>query len=126
MGSHRLNLTVRFVLELIALVALGRWGWQIGDGVWRLVLMVTIPLIAAGLWGTSAVPDDPSRSGKALVQVSGATRLAIELGIFALATWAVYQTSAIHWSWTFGIAIILHYLVSYDRILWLIRTNWRS
>jgi hypothetical protein len=32
MGSHPLNLAVRFALELSALAALGVWGWRQGDG----------------------------------------------------------------------------------------------
>ena len=91
MATHPLNLAVRFVLELAALYALGLWGWRHGDGVWRFVIAAAIPLIAAALWGTFAVPGDPSRSGSAPVPVAGVLRLALELGFFAAATLALYD-----------------------------------
>jgi hypothetical protein len=63
LGSNPINLAVRFILEIIGLVALGWWGWNQADGIARFALALGIPLLAAALWGTFAVPDDPSRSG---------------------------------------------------------------
>ena len=65
MGSHPINLALRFLLELSALFAMGVWGWRYSEGWLRFVLALSIPIIAAVLWGTFAVPDDPSRSGGA-------------------------------------------------------------
>jgi hypothetical protein len=48
-------------------------------------------------------------------------RLALELAVFAFATWALYEVGAIELSWTLGIVVTIHYLASYDRILWLIK-----
>jgi hypothetical protein len=120
MGTHPLNLAVRFVLELAALYALGRWGWRHGDGGWRFVVAAAIPLIAASAWGVFAVPGDPSRSGLAPVPVSGLARLALELGFFASATLALYDLGYTVLTATFSTAIVVHYLLSYDRIRWLI------
>lgn len=121
MGSHPINLVIRFLLELSALLALGVWGWQQAEGSLRFVLAVTIPLSAAILWGVFAVPGDPSRSGTAPIAVPGMLRLALELAVFGFATWALYQVGATGLSWTLGIAVTLHYLTSYDRLLWLIK-----
>jgi hypothetical protein len=120
MATHPLNLAVRFVLELAALYALGLWGWRHGDGGWRFVIAGVIPLIAAALWGTFTVPGDPSRSGSAPVPVSGLVRLALELGFFASATLALYDLGYTVLTATFSAAIVVHYLLSYDRIRWLI------
>ena len=120
MGTHPLNLAVRFLLELSALSALGLWGWRHGDGVWRFVIAAAIPLIAAALWGTFAVPGDPSRSGSAPVPVAGLFRLALEFGFFASATWALYDLRYGVLSAVFGAAVVIHYLLSYDRVSWLI------
>ena len=86
----------------------------------RLALESLVPIVAAVLWGTFAVPGDPSRSGSAPVPVPGLLRLVLELGIFAFAAWALYQSGFTRASWALGIIVVLHYLISYDRILWLV------
>jgi hypothetical protein len=123
MGSNPLNLAVRFILEMAGLVALGWWGWKQGEGVFRFMLALGIPILAAGLWGTFAVPDDPSRSGKARVPVPGIVRLVLELAFFAAATWSLVAIGPTALAWIYGIVVIIHYALSYDRILWLIRQN---
>ena len=70
MGSNPLNLLIRFLLELTALIALGFWGWRNGEGAFRYALAIIIPVIIAADWGTFAVPDDPSRSGSAPIAVA--------------------------------------------------------
>ena len=121
MGSHPINLAVRFLLELSALGVMGYWGWTQGEGVFRFVLAIGIPLIAAVAWGVFAVPDDPSRSGRALVAVPGAVRLALELAIFGFATWALFSTGHTQLSLIYGAIVVIHYLVSYDRVVWLVQ-----
>ena len=120
MGSHPINLAIRFVLELAALFSLGLWGWRSGSGWLRFALASLVPIIAAVLWGTFAVPGDPSRSGTAPVAVPGVLRLVLELGIFACAAWALHHAGFTRASWMLGIIVALHYLISYDRILWLV------
>lgn len=121
MGSHPINLAIRFFLEIAALWSLGFWGWRSGAGWQRLVLALVLPIIAAALWGVFAVPGDPSRSGSAVIAVPGVLRLALELGIFALGTWALHDSGFTRASWVLGIIVALHYLTSYDRISWLVR-----
>ncbi len=121
MGSNPINLAVRFILEIIGLVALGWWGWNQGEGIVRFVLALGIPLLAAVLWGTFAVPNDPSRSAEAKVPVPGIVRLLLELAFFVLATWALFATNLTALGWIFGIAALIHYVLSYDRIVWLVR-----
>jgi len=121
MGSHPINLIFRFILELCALIAIGIWGWEQSDGLFRFVLSIGIPIILAAIWGVFAVPDDPSRSGAAPVIVSGIVRLAIELAIFSFAIWALQDVCYLKLSWIFGIIVAFHYFISYDRITWLIK-----
>ncbi len=120
MGSHPINLIIRFLLEITALISVGMWGWKQSDGWLRFVLTIGIPVFLAAIWGTFAVPDDPSRSGNAPIVTPGLIRLAIELGFFAFATWSLYDMGSIKVSLAFGIIVILHYVVSYDRIIWLL------
>jgi hypothetical protein len=120
MGSHPINLAIRFLLELSALVSMGVWGWRQSEGWFRFLLALGIPIIAAVVWGTFAVPNDPSRSGAAPVAVPGFLRLAVELAFFTFATWALYDLGFTKLSWALGVIVALHYITSYDRILWLI------
>lgn len=119
MSQNPINLAIRFVLELAALGVMGYWGWQrAGDSPLRYVLLVAVPLVAALLWGTLRVPGDP---GDAPVAVAGWLRLVLEMAFFGFATWALFDTGKSTWGWVLGITLIVHYLVSYDRILWLLK-----
>ena len=120
MGSHPINLAIRFLLEIAALLAMGVWGWQQSEGWFRFVLALGIPIILAVIWGIFAVPNDPSRSGAAPIAVPGILRLVIELAIFVFATWALYDLGYTSLSWILGIIVAIHYITSYDRILWLV------
>jgi hypothetical protein len=120
-----LNLLSRFLLEIAALVALGNWGYGMVENGLRYVLAAGIPLLAAAVWGIFAVPGDPSRSGKAPVPVSGGLRLAIELAFFALAAFAMYASGMQTLALIFAAAIAVHYLVSIQRIKWLLAQKTR-
>ena len=119
MGSHPINLAIRFLHEMSALVSAGMWGWKQSDGLFRYILAIGIPIILAAIWGTFAVPNDPSRSGSAPIVTPGVIRFAIELVFFAFAAWSLYDMGFNKVSLAFGIIVVLHYIISYDRILWL-------
>jgi hypothetical protein len=121
MGSNPINLALRFILEIATLIALGYWGWDHGDGILKYILAVGIPLITAILWGTFAVPDDPSRSGKAPVPVPGLIRLLLELAFFAFGVLALIDSGYPLLGTIMGILVISHYVISYDRVWWLLR-----
>jgi hypothetical protein len=120
MGSHPLNLLLRFGLELVALYAVGAVGHARVDGPLRWLAALAAPLLFATLWGTFAVPDDPSRSGGAPVPVGGAARLALELGLFAVATAALSGAGAARGAAVFALVVLAHYAASWDRIAWLL------
>jgi len=119
-GSHPLNLALRFLLELVALFSMSMWGWRTGEGWMRWVLAASIPIVAALLWGVFAVPDDPSRSGSAPIPVPGLLRLALEAAVFAVGVWALRDTGFLRSSLVFGLIVLIHYALSYDRIGWLL------
>ena len=120
MGSHPANLAIRFIIELIALGAGGYWGYKQGVGWSKYLFAAGIVVLLALIWGTFAVPDDPSRSGSAPIPVPGMLRLAIELSFFAFACWCLYDLGFIKWSLGLGIVVFLHCAISYDRIAWLV------
>lgn len=115
-----INLAVRFILEVVALISVGVWGWKFSDGWTHYVLAFGIPIVLAIVWGTFNVPDDPSRSGNAPVAVSGAVRLTIELGIFSIAAWVLYGIGYTKFSLILVLAIVIHYLASHERVMWLL------
>lgn len=121
MAYHPINLGVRFILELAALAAMVYWGWQQNDGIFRFALAIGVPILAAVLWSTFAVPGDRSRSGRAPVPVPGIVRLALELAFFGFAVWALYDAGLVISSIGTGVIVIIHYAVSYERIGWLLR-----
>ena len=117
---HPVNGGLRLLLEIAALVAMGFWGWSLMDGPVSIVPAIAIPVVAAALWGTFAVPDDPSRSGNAPVPVPGVVRLVLELAIFGMGVWSVYALGFAIVSLGFGVVVVAHYLASYSRIRWLV------
>ena len=119
LGSHPINLILRFLLEISALVSAGMWGWKHSEGWLRFVLAIGIPIIFATIWGLFAVPNDPSRSGNAPIVTHGVIRFVIEIGFFTFATWSLYDIGLNKVSLAFGIIVVLHYIISYDRVRWL-------
>lgn len=119
LGFHPANLILRFFLEVAALAAMGVGAYKLTTGSLAWAAGIGVPVVAAAVWGVFNVPGDRSRSGKAPVVVPGAVRLLIELAFFALAVallWQVHRSAAIG----LGIATLIHYAVSIDRIRWLI------
>jgi hypothetical protein len=113
-------LALRFLLELAVLVAIGYWGFSQYIGFWRFLLGIGIPVTAAAIWGTFAVPKDPSRSGRAPVPIPGMLRLVLELALFGFAAWALYDAGSGTLALILAGITIVHYALSYDRVAWLI------
>ncbi|MEE9582032.1 MAG: YrdB family protein, partial [Acidimicrobiia bacterium] len=114
------NLALRFGLEVAAFVGLGAAAWDQTTGATRWIAVIAVSVGAMAVWGIFNVLNDPSRSGKAPVEVPGWVRLAIELLILGAGTFAIGAV----WSSGFGIAvavlITLHYAASWGRVRWLL------
>jgi len=121
MSKHPLNLAFRFLLELSAVIVFGIWGYSLAEGGFRIVLTILFPLLFAFLWGVFAVRDDPSRSGKTVVQTPGAIRLILEWALFASAAWMLFRLGHSVPGWIFTGLVLAHYLSSWDRIAWLLK-----
>jgi Protein of unknown function (DUF2568) len=123
LAYHPINLGLRFALEIIALGALAWWGRSSAPGSTGLLLACLIPLAAATIWGVFRIPEEAGRSGKVPVPVSGWLRLVIELVYFSLAALAFRAVGAIGWSLAFASIVILHYAVSWNRLVSMLRPN---
>ncbi|MEP6495016.1 MAG: YrdB family protein [bacterium] len=94
-----INLTIRFLLELALLAALGFWGAhaeQAHSTLSRVALAVGAPLIVAIVWGLAISPKAPAG-------LSPVTRLALSLPMFGVGACALYVSDATQWSIAFGI-----------------------
>ena len=106
---------------MAALIAICYSSWELASGIMRWIFVIGLPLTAAFAWGTFNVLNDPSRSGKAPVEISGLIRLCLELlilfGAVAMLTFANKPNLAV----VLGALIVFHYIASWSRVNWLIR-----
>ncbi len=121
MSNHPVNLFLRLLLEVTGMVVCGVFGYTMQDEWWKIPMAILLPLLFAVLWGVFAVRDDPSRSGKTVVQTPGWIRLILELGLFSTATWMLTGLAMFTLAWVFAAIVAIHYIISYDRILWLLK-----
>lgn len=118
-GFHPINLALRLVLELAALVSIGLGAFSLAEGSLRWVLAIGLPLVAAVMWGVFNVPGDKSRSGEAPVPVPGIVRLVVEAVVFVTGVVLLARLSGTA-AVILGAAVAIHYLLSWDRIRWLL------
>ncbi|MEV5836796.1 YrdB family protein [Nocardia sp. NPDC052112] len=123
MSLHPVMLVVRLFLELTAISSFAVCGWRAFDSPWRAVLVVVLPLAAATIWGTFAVPGDPSRSGKAPVAVDGWVRLLVEIVVLFGGAAAFWLAGLPRWALAFTAVLVVYHAVGYDRITWLFDTG---
>ena len=120
MNNNPINLAIRFFLEIVMLIILGCWGWHLSE-IWiRYIAVIGLPLLAAVLWGAFRIDNDPK---PAPIAIPGILRLLLELGLFGLATSALYDLRYPKLAVVMGIIIILHYTVSYDRTWAMLRNK---
>lgn len=112
------NLGLRFLLEIAGLVAIGYWGFQRGDGVFRWVLMLLPPVVIATIWGMFRVPGD---GGDPVVTIPGALRLTFELIVFFLAVLGLYASGQRPLALVLLIIVVGHYIADWERVRWLLR-----
>ena len=113
LADHPANLALRFFLELAALVALGSYGFETRHGAARWLLGLGIPLVAAMIWGTFRVPNNP---GPAPVAIPGWLRLILELCFFAGSVALLALAGHPREATVLGGVIAVHYAISLERV----------
>jgi hypothetical protein len=97
------NLTIRFVIELCALVALGYWGFSTGDGpLPSLVLGLGAPVAAMLAWGAFVAPK------RMVTTAPLALRVVVEVAVIGAAAAGLYAAG----SQTLGIALAVVWAVN--------------
>lgn len=115
-----MNLAVRFLLEIAGVVGLFRLGLWVADGPLAALVALVFSVGAATAWGLFNVPGDRSRSGRAPVQVSGAVRLLVELVLLGGGSVGWFLAGPRWFAWTYTLVLAGHYLLSWDRVGWLL------
>jgi hypothetical protein len=101
------NLTLRFLLELATLVALGYWGFQVGEGLLlKVVLGLGAPLLAAVLWGVFGSP-------RAVRPLPRPWHLLLEVLVFGSAVPALIAAGQPGWALVFGVLFVANLLLLY-------------
>ena len=121
MSNNPINLALRFLLEMFAIASLVIWIIKEFEGIPMLVLVISVPVLFASIWGIFAVKDDPSRSGKTVIQTPGWVRLILELILFTIAGLALYGANYSTAALIFPGIVLLHYIFSYDRVICLLK-----
>ncbi|MFN8120790.1 MAG: YrdB family protein [Thermoleophilia bacterium] len=113
MSQSPAALGLHFVVEILALIAVGAWGWTRHDGLLRLVLGIGLPILLAAVWAVfRAAGDGPAP----IVTVPGPVRLVLEvvlLGAGVVALWAA--------GWTIpavglGVLVVVDLVLQLDRV----------
>ena len=120
MAYHPISKSFRFILEMIALYALGYWGWTQPPGILRYLLAPGLPILAIVIWKTFQAIE-PVAPKPIPVTVQGRVRLALELGLTVLAALAIFSAGGIFFGVVFLLLVFLHYFTSIDRISWLLK-----
>ena len=97
-----INIALRFILEVCALVSLAYWGFQSSQSIlMKLALGIGSPLLIAIIWGVFGSPAAP-------IPVKGFQRLLLEILIFGLATFALYSSGKVTLAIIYAITVILN------------------
>lgn len=97
-----LNLTLRFILELILLLSLGYWGFHLDQGLLlKIAAGIGLPLAAAILWGMFISP-------KATLQLPLIGVLIIESFLFGLSVLSLIDLGFMMFAILFGCIAFLN------------------
>jgi hypothetical protein len=101
------NLLLRFLLELLALGALGYWGFMTGSAtLTKVALGVGAPLVAAVVWGTFLSPRAP-------VQLPWLLVLVLQALVCGSAAAGLVSTGHLTLAVVFGVIVVINAILMY-------------
>lgn len=104
-----INVGIRFLLELCILAIFGYWGFKTGSQtLTRILLGVGSPILFAIIWGTFLAP-------KSTMRLHEPWLFLLEITLFGLAAWALYNTGKISLIIAFSTVYILNKILM---IIW--------
>ena len=93
------NLAMKFLLELVAIGALGYWGATAGRGALAVMLAIAAPAAAIAVWGLFAAP-------RAKRRLPVLARVPLELGVFGLAAASLAAAGSLGVAVAFSVLVI--------------------
>ncbi|MCM3765052.1 YrdB family protein [Neobacillus niacini] len=97
-----LNLGLRFLIEILALVIYGYWGFHVSKGtVMKYLLGIGTPLLVAVIWGMFGSPKAP-------YGLTGTPYLLFELIIFGLPAVALFFSGKQTWAILYGAVMVIN------------------
>ncbi len=100
------NLTLRFVLEVCAIFAVGYWGWHSHSGLWRWLLVIAAPAAWIALWALFGSP-------KARINLSAPAHLGFEIVMAGVAAVALYAAGRHELAIGFAVVCVVNRLLSW-------------
>ncbi len=119
MTRYRLDRALCAVLESTAILAYGYWGWAAHDGWARCAWAAGAMIVTATVWDTFRVPGDGVRPA---VPVPGGVRLVIEAGFFTGVASSL-AASRPEIGIAYALLVAIHYTITHERLVWLLRAN---
>lgn len=102
-GIKATNLAISFLLELVALVAFGYWGFTVGPNpIVQWVVGLGLPIAVVVVWGTLLAP-------RARVKLPRPVNFALRLLVFGLAALALGAAGQVLPAWIFAIIVVINY-----------------
>jgi hypothetical protein len=112
-SQHPAVLGFHFLLELVALIAVGYWGWTQHAGVGRWLWTIGLPVVAAAAWALLRTPGD---GPDATIAIPGIARLALELVVLGGAAFLLWRAGQPLAAGGFAVLIVIDYALQYDRV----------
>lgn len=102
-----INLGLRFILEISALVVYGYWGFKIGNsGFTKGLLCIIIPVAIAVVWGVFGSP-------KASIPLSEPLHLVLEVIVFLIPVGLLFSINGIKLAIGYGMIAVLNRILMY-------------
>lgn len=104
---QNLNILGRFILEVIAVVAIGYWGYQIKAGLFlKLVVGLGASFLVIYIWGIYGAPKSPN-------VLEGGYKLALEIALFTIGAVALFFSKSKNLAALFTLAAVINTLLLY-------------
>jgi hypothetical protein len=100
------NLALRFLLELVALGAFAYWGFTLPDAstIFRIIIGLGAPILAATLWGFFAAPKSARR-------LHGTPYHAFEIVFFGLAVAALVMAGSTTLGMILAVVVVVNLIL---------------
>jgi hypothetical protein len=106
-SMRKINLGFRFILEMVALVALFLFGISLSDQLLiQILLGLGVPLLAVMVWGLFVAP-------KAKRRLPDPARLTVELSVFGAGVLAFVLTGSFFLGMLLGTAVIINVVLMF-------------